>query len=268
MSEEERLRMISRRISVRKAAFTNLVVFLLDRSASMGEETGVDGKTKWEHLVWLVERLLERLGSSGTMASAFKAAFIWFNHEASVVERDGRRIFPVQGEEGVNEALEVFRGSLDAYRPMGKTAIGDALDAAYRLIEEYVGGGEDKGKPKYITVFLFSDGREVVRDNAYVLEKAQRLKEYLSVMSLSGGEVESGSIAAVALGEDADEKLLREIAMEQKSNQRTALELAGLRGYVDEVKLFMPFPRTGYTREFIEAIRRFMEKVSETAAQP
>ncbi len=268
VSEIEKIKAISRRIAVRKTAFTNLVVFLLDRSASMGEETSVDGKTKWEHLTWLVENLLERLHGSGTMASAFKAAFVWFNHEASIVEKDGRRVFPVYGEEGRNEALEVFRSTLDMYRPSGKTAIGDALEAALSVIEEYVEGGEDAGKPKYITVFLFSDGREVVRDNTYVLEKARRLKEYLSVMALGGEKgVESGSIATVALGEDADENLLREIAMEQKSNQRRALELAGVKDYVDEVKLFMPFPKQGYTREFIEAIRRFMEKVSETATQ-
>jgi len=158
---------ILRLLERRPISYTVLVIFVLDKSLSMSMTKTYDKRSKWEHLVELVERILNRLYRS-SMAMAFRVGFVWFSDEVVRVTRDGKSYFPVRPR---NIALEVFKSTLEENTPAGMTAIADALYAAGRIVDEYIA---DKTIPneKYVTVFLMTDGKETVKTEDDVLAAA------------------------------------------------------------------------------------------------
>ncbi len=255
---------IVRLLERRPVSYTVLVVFVLDRSLSMSVTRTYDRRSKWEHLVELVERILGRLHRS-SMAMAFRVGFVWFSDTVEKVTSNGRSYFPVKPR---NIALEVFRESVDRNTPAGMTAIADALYAASSIVEEYI---EDKSIPseKYVTVFLLTDGKETVKTEDDVLAAAGHLTFECAEKLRSLHERNSIGLATIALGLDADRQLLRDIASYLSEVQRQALEEHGVLSLVDppyHEKMFIDAPqRDEITRDWEEAVRRFIEKLSETA---
>ncbi|NOZ88584.1 MAG: VWA domain-containing protein, partial [Crenarchaeota archaeon] len=135
----------------------------------MAEPKTYDRRWKWEHLVDLVERLLERFNKS-KMALAFRVGFVWFSDDVKRVTMDGRSYFETAPE---NRALQAFRASLEENQPYGMTAMADALEEAAKIVEEYI---EDTSLPseKYVSIFLFTDGKETKKTPDDVAAVAQR----------------------------------------------------------------------------------------------
>ncbi|ABM80120.1 vWA domain-containing protein [Hyperthermus butylicus] len=248
----------------RPLSYTVLVIFMLDRSLSMSELKTYDHRSKWEHLVELVERLLARLARSN-MAPAFRVGFVWFSDDVKVVERGGAVYFPVTEH---NPALRVFQESTEENRPYGMTAMADALEHAAMIIERYI---EDTSIPseKYVTVFMFTDGKETKRTPEDVVEVADRITGELQEKLRALNQRNRIGLATIALGLDADRETLRTIASFLREAQRRVLEERGLIDLVDppyHEKMFIDAPRNDkITREWEEAVRRFVERLSETA---
>jgi hypothetical protein len=248
----------------RPLSYTVLVLFVLDRSLSMSEPKTYDHRGKWDHLVELVEKLVERLSRS-SMAPVFRVGFVWFSDDVTVVREGERSYFPVV--EG-NPALRVFRSSLEANKPYGMTAMADALEAARGVVEEYIADNSIPSE-KYVTIFLFTDGKETKRTPEDVVEEADKinteLKEKLSELNPRNRI----GLATIALGLDADRETLRTIASFLRDAQRKVLEERGLIDIVDppyHEKMFIDAPADDrITREWEEAVRRFVERLSETA---
>ena len=248
----------------RPLSYTVLVVFILDRSLSMMAPRTYDHRGKWFHLIDLVELLLKRLNRS-RMAPAFRVGFIWYSDDVDVVERDGNVYFPVAPR---NLALEAFRESTERNRPYGMTAIADALDAAASVVEKYI-NHVTLPPEKYGTVFLFSDGRETKRSVDDVVTAAEKITMDLAEKLRSLNERNRIGLATIALGKDADRETLRDIATYLREAQRKVLEERGLLALVDppyHEKMFIDSPSENrITREWEEAVRRFVERLSETA---
>ena len=249
----------------RPIGFTVLIVFVLDRSLSMAKPKTYDHRVKWIHLVELVERLLKRFEKS-RIAPAFRVGFVWFSDDAYIVSAGGKRYFKVVDG---NPALEAFSESTVNNRPYGMTSIADALEAARDIIKDYI---NDDMLPdeKYVTVFLFTDGRETKRDPSDVASAAERLSVATAEELRALNPRNRLSIASIAMGLDADRETLRDIASYLREVQRKVLEERGLLEIVDppyHEKMFIEAPRDGrLTREWEEAVRRFVERLSETAA--
>ncbi len=248
----------------RPLSYTVLVLFVLDRSLSMSEPKTYDHRGKWDHLVELVEKLTQRLSRS-SMAPVFRVGYIWFSDDVYVVEQGGKKYFEVV--EG-NPALRAFRESLEKNRPYGMTAMADALQAAGKVIEEYI---EDSELPseKYVTVFLFTDGKETKRTPEDVVEEADRINNELRERLQALNPRNRIGLATIALGLDADRETLRAIASFLRDAQRKVLEERGLLSIVDppyHEKMFIDAPQNDrITKEWEEAVRRFVERLSETA---
>ena len=256
---------IARVLRKRPLSFTVLVIFVLDRSLSMAEPKTYDHRWKWEHLVELVERLLERFNKS-KMALAFRVGFVWFSDDAKRVTLNGRSYFETAPE---NRALEAFRRSLEENQPYGMTAMADALEEAGRIVEEYIA---DTSLPseKYVSIFLFTDGKETKRSPEDVAAVAERLTQGEIAVKLKELNPRNRiSLATIAMGLDADRETLREIASYLREAQRKVLEERGLLDLVDppyHEKMFIDAPKDDtITREWEEAVRRFVERLSETA---
>ncbi len=249
----------------RPLSFTVLTLFVLDRSLSMSEPKTYDHRWKWEHLVDLVRRLLKRFEAS-KMAPAFRVGFIWFSDDVQVVREDGRSYFPVTRN---NPALKTFEKSLEENKPYGMTAMADALEAAGRVVEEYIA---DRHIPseKYVTIFLFTDGKETKRSPEDVARVAQKLTTEIQEKLKNLNARNRLSIATIAMGLDADRETLRDIASFLRDSQRKVLEERGLIDIVDppyHEKMFIDAPKDDkITKEWEEAVRRFVERLSETAA--
>jgi len=248
----------------RPLSYTVLVVFVLDRSLSMSEPKTYDHRGKWDHLVELVEKLLYRLNRSN-MAPAFRVGFVWFSDDVAVVERGGQVYFPVTGD---NPALQAFKDSLSENEPYGMTAMADAIEQAMGIVERYI---SDTSLPseKYVTVFLFTDGKETKKTPEDVAIAAEKLTgEMLTKLQELNRRNRIG-LATIALGLDADRETLRDIASFLREAQRKVLEERGLIDIVDppyHEKMFIDAPRDDrITKEWEEAVRRFVERLSETA---
>ena len=256
---------LRRVLSKRPLSFTVLVVFVLDRSLSMSEPRTYDYRWKWEHLVELVERLVTRFSRS-KMSRAFRVGFVWFSDDVVSLSDGPRHYFEVVPE---NKALEVFRRSLEDNRPRGMTAMADALEEARRIIEEYMGDTRLPSE-KYASVFLFTDGKETRRSVEDVARTAQLIYNDTAKRLAELNPRNRVSIATIAMGLDADRETLRDIASFLRESQRKVLEERGLIEYVDppyHEKMFIDSPRDDrITREWEEAVRRFVERLSETAA--
>jgi hypothetical protein len=248
----------------RPISYTVLVVFVLDRSLSMSEPKTFDHRSKWEHLVDLVRGLVKRLERSN-MAPAFRVGFVWFSDDVKAVERDGKVYFPVT--EG-NPAMQAFQASLEENRPYGMTAMADALEETARIIERYI---SDNTIPpeKYVTIFLFTDGKETKRTPEDVIEAANKITVDLQNKLKQLNQRNRIGLATIALGVDADRETLRAIASFLRDAQRKVLEERGLLPLVDppyHEKMFIDAPANDrITREWEEAVRRFVERLSETA---
>ncbi len=255
---------IAKVLRKRPLSFTVLVIFVLDRSLSMAEPKTYDHRWKWEHLVDLVERLLERFNKS-KMALAFRVGFVWFSDDVKRVTMGGRSYFETAPE---NRALQAFRASLEENQPYGMTAMADALEEAARIVEEYI---EDTSLPseKYVSIFLFTDGKETKRTPDDVAAAAQRLTGELAQKLREINPRNRISLATIAMGLDADRETLREIASYLREAQKKVLEERGLLELVDppyHEKMFIDAPKDDtITREWEEAVRRFVERLSETA---
>ena len=249
----------------RPLSFTVLTVFVLDRSLSMSEPKTYDHRWKWEHLVELVERLLQRFSKS-KMAPAFRVGFVWFSDDVYVVEKGGKKYFPVVPR---NPALQAFRESLEANKPYGMTAMADALEAAGSIIEAYM-ADDSLPNEKYVSIFLFTDGKETKRSPDDVARVAERLNTDVLKRLQAINPRNRLSIATIAMGLDADRELLRDIASYLRESQRKVLEERGLIDIVDppyHEKMFIDAPRDDkISKEWEEAVRRFVERLSETAA--
>lgn len=249
----------------RPLSFTVLTLFVLDRSLSMSEPKTYDHRWKWEHLVELVEKLLHRFAKS-KMAPAFRVGFVWFSDGVQVVRRGGKSYFPVTPG---NPALQAFRESLEANRPYGMTAMADALEAAEKVIKEYI-ADQSIPREKYVTVFLFTDGKETKRSPDDVARVAERLNTETLEELRRLNPRNRLSIATIAMGLDADRETLRDIASYLREAQRKVLEERGLIDIVDppyHEKMFIEAPKDDrITKEWEEAVRRFVERLSETAA--
>ena len=249
----------------RPLSFTVLTLFVLDRSLSMSEPKTYDHRWKWEHLVELVERLLQRFARS-KMAPAFRVGFVWFSDDIYVVERGGKRYFPVVPH---NPALRAFRETLEDNKPYGMTAMADALEAAEKIIMDYIA---DQSLPseKYVTIFLFTDGKETKRSPDDVARVAERLNTEVLQRLRQANPRNRLSIATIAMGLDADRETLRDIASYLRESQRKVLEERGLIEIVDppyHEKMFIDAPKDDkISKEWEEAVRRFVERLSETAA--
>ncbi|BES81141.1 VWA domain-containing protein [Pyrodictium abyssi] len=248
----------------RPLSYTVLVVFILDRSLSMMEPKTYDYRGKWFHLADLVEMLLRRLGRS-RMAPAFQVGFVWYSDDVEIVEQDGRVYFPVSPR---NVALEVFRQSLERNRPYGMTAMADALEAAASVVERYV-NQLTLPPEKYGTIFLFTDGKETKRSVDDVVAAAEKITMDLAERMRRLHERNRIGLATIALGQDADRETLRDIASFLREAQRRVLEERGLIDLVDppyHEKMFIDAPADDrISREWEEAVRRFVERLSETA---
>ncbi|WP_168371326.1 VWA domain-containing protein [Pyrodictium occultum] len=255
---------VMRLLRRRPLSYTVLVLFILDRSLSMMEPKTYDYRGKWFHLVDLVEALLRRLGRS-RMAPAFRVGFVWFSDDVEVVEWNGEVYFPVAPR---NVALDVFRKSAERNRPYGMTAMADALEAAASVVERYV---DQLTLPpeKYGTLFLFTDGRETRRTVDDVVVAAEKITMELAERMKKLNERNRIGLATIALGQDADRETLRDIASFLREAQRRVLEDRGLLDLVDppyHEKMFIDAPADDrITREWEEAVRRFVERLSETA---
>jgi len=249
----------------RPLSFTVLTLFVLDRSLSMSEPKTYDHRWKWEHLVELVERLLQRFAKS-KMAPAFRVGFVWFSDDVYVVEKGGKKYFPVVPR---NPALQAFHESLEKNKPYGMTAMADALEAAEQIIREYI---RDESLPneKYVTIFLFTDGKETKRSPEDVARVAERLNTEVLQELRQVNPRNRLSIATIAMGLDADRETLRDIASYLRESQRKVLEERGLIDIVDppyHEKMFIDAPKDDkISKEWEEAVRRFVERLSETAA--
>lgn len=248
----------------RPLSYTVLVVFILDRSLSMMEPKTYDYRGKWFHLADLVEMLLRRLGRS-RMAPAFQVGFVWYSDDVEIVEQGGRVYFPVSPR---NVALEVFRQSLERNRPYGMTAMADALEAAASVVERYV-NQLTLPPEKYGTIFLFTDGKETKRSVDDVVAAAEKITMDLAERMRRLHERNRIGLATIALGQDADRETLRDIASFLREAQRRVLEERGLIDLVDppyHEKMFIDAPADDkISREWEEAVRRFVERLSETA---
>ncbi len=248
----------------RPLSYTVLVLFILDRSLSMSEPKTFDHRSKWEHLVELVEKLARRLSRS-SMAPVFRVGFVWFSDDVYIVEQGGRKYFPVVED---NPALRFFEESLDENKPYGMTAMADALQAASSVIEEYI-KDEELPSEKYVTVFLFTDGKETKRTPEDVVEEADRINNELREAIQALNPRNRIGLATIALGLDADRETLRAIASFLRDAQRKVLEERGLLSIVDppyHEKMFIDAPQNDrITKEWEEAVRRFVERLSETA---
>ncbi len=255
---------IARVLRRRPLSFTVLVVFVLDRSLSMSEPRTYDHRWKWEHLVDLVQRLLERFSRS-KMALAFRVGFVWFSDDVMKLVEGGKSYFEVAPR---NRALEVFQRYLEDNRPYGMTAMADALEAAASIVEEYAA---DNSLPpeKYVSVFLFTDGKETKRSPEDVAEVAEKLTVGLGEKLKQINPRNRISLATIAMGLDADRETLRDIASYLREAQRKVLEERGLIELVDppyHEKMFIDAPKDDrITKEWEEAVRRFVERLSETA---
>lgn len=243
--------------------FTNLVIFLLDRSGSMNETNTYDGNTKYSHLCKLTQGLLERFKKS-RMQPAFKVNFVWFNDQAKILEKNGKKYF----DQKKDNPLEIFTNTKNNFTPDNGTNITSALLKASEIVDEYA---NDTNLPedRYVTVFLFTDGFANIEEDK-VLDTANTLAFKLF------DKISSGSLATIAFGKEANKELLRNIASPIKENQLNALQgtkigETSLIDYVDpqekqynQKKIYIPFPKNGFTKEWIEVVRHFVEKVSET----
>lgn len=257
------LELLDELLEKRPVSFTVLVLFLLDRSRSMNDPKTDDRRSKWEHLVELVERLTKRLEVSN-LAPMFRLGYIWFSDDVYVVRRGDRVYFPVE----TGEAMDAFQSSLEENRPRGRTAMADALEAATKVVERYI---EDNDIPeeKYVTIYLFTDGKETKRTIEDVINAADKIHGELAEKLKALNENNRIGLAAIALGKDADHETLRAIASFLREAQRKVLAERDLLEIVDppyHEKMFITAPKDDrMTKKWEEAVRRFVERLSETA---
>ncbi|BEP16793.1 hypothetical protein PYJP_01450 [Pyrofollis japonicus] len=255
---------ILRVLKRRPLSYTVLIVFVLDRSLSMSEPKTYDHRSKWEHLVELVERLVQRLARSN-MAPVFRVGYVWFSDDVQTVRSGNSLYYPVTED---NPALQIFRESLKENKPYGMTAMADALASVREIVEEYI-RDETLPSEKYVTVFLFTDGKETKRTPEDVVEEAEKLTNETAEKLRQLNPRNRLGLATIALGLDADRETLRAIASFLRDAQRKVLEERGLLEIVDppyHEKMFIDAPRDDkITKEWEEAVRRFVERLSETA---
>jgi hypothetical protein len=238
-----------------------LLVFLLDGSGSMsnpgeGGTATYDGRTKAEHLLDVVRGSLEEI-SKGDKARVFRVSLIYFAGEALIYEVETAGT-PIKYF-GLQTALQVLKNPCQVARGNG-TSISKAAGAVRQVLDAFQNDVISMPESKAATIFLFSDGQENVTSK----EDCQFQLESLRSHPLTP------TIAAISLGIDADEDLLRDVASEPSDDQLRHLDIAGVLRYLPKhpYKLFLQGTAQGEITEGLsKAIRRFVDTLSKTQAQ-
>lgn len=223
-----------------------LILFLLDGSYSMTWEKTVDKKPKIEKQTRLTRGVLDRLKGSSKSAR-FRIGVVYFSTEI-YKDKIGKKFFGPLNQFEFHEATKKVKPD--------DTAIADALLATEEMITQFL---DEKALPKIkkVTIFLFTDGCETIKQNKDVIEAQKKLDNNYGDML---------QIATISFGTDADEDLLKTIASKPRPEQIRALNNSGL------IKL-LPDKNTLFVEghiddkisdDKIEAIREFVFTISET----
>ncbi|MCS7243278.1 MAG: VWA domain-containing protein [Candidatus Calescibacterium sp.] len=225
-----------------------LLIFMLDGSASMYETNTFDGRRKSDHLVNIVYDTLERLRAS-SRSNSFRASLVYFSDSVIVPKVDGIPYYSL--EEAINEITDPVIKMAG-----GGTSIANALNETSKIIDEF---NRDIGLPdeKHITVFLFTDGNENIKTTKDVINEALKIKSM------------GVTICCISLGNDCDEKLLVEISSVASLRQVKRMDLANMLDFLtkehENYKLFLKGHVDGkISKSISEAIRSFMNILSET----
>ncbi|MHA2297993.1 MAG: vWA domain-containing protein [Candidatus Hodarchaeales archaeon] len=238
-------------------AEAELIIFLLDGSESMKWEETEDKRPKIAYLNEIVTSILERFKNSGK-AESYKIALISFAWEAYVVKKEVDVNYL-----SVHDAIEFYQDPIEV-TGSGTTSISHALEAAHVILTEF---SSDEGMPdeKDATILLFTDGMETNKDGDPLTGNKAIQNVWKEAMKIISHPV-SPSLATISFGDDADEKLLEEIAT--SPNQRQIDHLRNARVYKhlpNKNKLFLVGHSSGIvTMEKVETIRNFIEILSMT----
>ncbi|MEN3014598.1 MAG: vWA domain-containing protein [bacterium] len=225
-----------------------LLIFLLDGSASMYETNTFDGRRKADHLVNILYDTLERLINS-SRSNSFRASLVYFSDSVSIPTVDDLPYYPL--EDAINELTDPVIKMAG-----GSTSIANALAETSKIVYEF---NNDIGLPdqKNITLFLFTDGRENIRTPRDVINEALKVKSM------------GVTICTISLGNDCDEKLLMDISSVASLRQVKRLDLANMLDFLKKeggnYKLFLRGHVNGeINRNISEVIRSFVSILSET----
>ena len=171
-------------------AVDQLGILVLDGSGSMGKQDASGRGTKAEAVGEVVKGLITRLQGS-TRSPDFSLSLIAFDDQVELPPR----LSPTPVD-------DIDLNSLNT-NPLlgGQTAIGDALEKAGEIAQEFLNlGGE---LPRKVLIMLMSDGQNVTGKDPLIV--SQFLKEHYG---------EKCKICCVAYGADADQETLKKICSE------------------------------------------------------
>jgi hypothetical protein len=177
-------------------------------------------------------------------------------------EEDGTRGFVT-----ILEAVEVWM-STSASGEILLSSLAECVRHGFRG-PTFVTLHPDVFRLEYGTIFLFTDGKETKRSVDDVVAAAEKITMDLAERMKRLHERNRIGLATIALGQDADRETMRDIASFLREAQRRVLEERGLIDLVDppyHEKMFIDAPADDrISREWEEAVRRFVERLSETA---
>lgn len=174
-----------------------MALLLLDGSISMGGVESVTNRVKADAVEDAMRELVDPLQNSA-IAHEFLVAILAFDHQVDCPLPPT----PVRDLDGSDLELDLL-GTHG-----GTTAIGDALERAAELAEEFMADEEPGGAvPRYVVILLMSDGQNNTGSAPRAV--AQRIKDRFSQAKPHGPEL---VIAVAAYGDDADEAMLRDLA--------------------------------------------------------
>jgi len=230
-----------------------LLIFLLDGSGSMREKKTLDGRTKSEHLMDIIngkDGVLNRLTKS-TANNRFWVSFIYFGNEVVVAKSTQSNIeyFPIA------EGEEIFKDPVTFFNPRSQTAIADALNEAHKILIRF---NSDIGMPtnKHSTIFIFTDGKENIKTE-------DDIKRIVGTMKATPPEP---AFATVSFGIDANVELLKSISSQANETQIRHMKMNRVASHLENPNILYVKGHVDdkITNEISEVIRNFVEILSKT----
>ena len=237
-----------------------LLILAIDSSGTMAINDVHGGKRRADVLKALAEGLVDRL-SKTEKARRYRISTVYFSE--SVEAEPYKLLHEVKIRHPLDEVFPEIR---DPQKRL--TCIACALEKANEILDDF-NKGEGLPDRKYATIFLFTDGRENVKEKIDVKNAARKVRRH---------DIKP-TIATIALGtkEEVDPELLWEISSECNERQKRHMVHAKVLRYVEEsnsrvrqneeLKLFLwarDVHEAEITERFVEAMRQFVYVLSET----
>lgn len=227
------------------AVRSELIVFCLDHSVSMGSSDTFDGRTRRQHLDDLVVRSLERMGRAKA-AQNFLVSIIYFAAGVEVAQADGLPYF------SINTAIDLVRKGSSV--PTEATDLVGAISRAHDVVEQFATASELSSN-KVGTVLLFTDGEHTARTAETPDIAAQRLK----------GHVLTPTFGCVRFGGGDGGGVLARIASTMNPEQERSFDKNGMLGRFSNKVLYLDVTdNQQFSDDAQNLIRNFINVLSQT----